>query len=479
MKLIPKAIKRLAIYFFYDQDGVVDDYVLYMLRELKKNISELMFVCNGKLTSDGRRKLEELGPLILIRENKGFDVWAYKEGIEYYGWDKIINLDELVLLNSTIMGPLYPLSIMFDEMNDRDVDFWGITTHSKMDFNPFGKSKYGYLPLHLQSHFLAIRKHMLQSIEFKKYWDERPMITTYEEAICWHEIIFTKDFEDKGFTWQAYVDTSDLYKFAPNPLTLTSLELVKNRKCPIFKRRSFFHNYSEFLSLSTGNASRDLFDYIRDHTNYDTNLIWDNILRTQHLADIKNCLQLNYIVPSNVMENNNQPALAHKVALVMHLYYVDLIDYCFNFALSMPEECDVYITTDTEEKRVKILKGFQNLPCKKMTVRVIENRGRDTSALLIAARDFIMDYEYVCFVNDKKVGPLDWEIKGDSFSYQCFENLLKNSIFVENVIDLFEKNPGLACLRHLHQDLRIFISILVFLGELIIPLRRSSQMNLI
>lgn len=140
------------------------------------------------------------------------------------------------------------------------------------------------------------------------------------------------------------------------------------------------------------------------------------------------------------MENNNQPALAHKVALVMHLYYVDLIDYCFNFALSMPEECDVYITTDTEEKRVKILKGFQNLPCKKMTVRVIENRGRDTSALLIAARDFIMDYEYVCFVNDKKVGPLDWEIKGDSFSYQCFENLLKNSIFVENVIDLFENS---------------------------------------
>jgi lipopolysaccharide biosynthesis protein len=446
MKLQPKAIKRLAIYFFYDQDGVVDDYVLYMLRDLQKNVSELMVVCNGKLTSDGRRKLEELDPQILVRENKGFDVWAYKEGIEYYGWEKIIQLDELILLNSTIMGPLFPLSTMFDDMNDRDIDFWGITTHSKLDFDPFGKSKYGYLPLHLQSHFLAIRKHMLQSIEFKKYWDERPVITTYNEAICWHEIIFTKDFEDKGFTWQAYVDTSDLINYVSNPLTLTPLDLVKNRKCPIFKRRSFFHNYFEFLSLSTGNASRDLFDYIRDQTNYDTNMIWDNILRTQHLADIKNCLQLNYIVPSNVLENSDLPSLTHKVALVMHLYFVDLIDYCFNFAQSMPENCDVYITTDTEDKRTEILKIFQKLRCNKIDVQVIENRGRDVSALLVSARNFIMDYEYVCFVHDKKVGQLDWEIKGDSFSFQCFENLLKNSIFVENVIGIFEKNPRLGLL---------------------------------
>lgn len=29
-------IKRLAIYFFYDKDGIVDDYIPYMLNDLKK-----------------------------------------------------------------------------------------------------------------------------------------------------------------------------------------------------------------------------------------------------------------------------------------------------------------------------------------------------------------------------------------------------------------------------------------------------------
>ena len=258
-----------------------------------------------------------------------------KKGMEYYGWNRVTNLDELILLNSTIMGPLYPFSDMFSEMNLRDVDFWGITTHTKAGFDPFSKRKSGHLPLHLQSDFIAIRKQMLQSIEYKKYWDERPLVSTYEEAIRWHEIIFTKYFEEKGFTWQAYVETLDMTDYAANPIMMSPLELVKNRKCPIFEKRSFFYDYNEFLSLSNGNASIDLFDYIKNQTNYDVNMIWDNLLRTQHLVDIKNCLHLNYIIPSDVAEKRKKPLSILKIALVLHIYFVDLIEYCFNYAQSI------------------------------------------------------------------------------------------------------------------------------------------------
>ena len=33
-----KEIKRLAIFFLYDKDGVVDDYIPYMLNDLNKTI---------------------------------------------------------------------------------------------------------------------------------------------------------------------------------------------------------------------------------------------------------------------------------------------------------------------------------------------------------------------------------------------------------------------------------------------------------
>ena len=44
----------MAIYFFYDKDGIVDGYVDYFLEDLKKNLDRLIVVCNGKLTSEGR-----------------------------------------------------------------------------------------------------------------------------------------------------------------------------------------------------------------------------------------------------------------------------------------------------------------------------------------------------------------------------------------------------------------------------------------
>ena len=49
-------MKRIAIYFFYDKNGVVDKYVNYFLEDLKKNIEELVIVCNGKLNSEGRKE---------------------------------------------------------------------------------------------------------------------------------------------------------------------------------------------------------------------------------------------------------------------------------------------------------------------------------------------------------------------------------------------------------------------------------------
>jgi lipopolysaccharide biosynthesis protein len=446
MKLNQRGLKRLAIYFFYDADGIVDDYVICMLEEMKRYCSQVLVVCNGILTSEGRKKLEAETSLILVRENKGFDVWAYKEAMEYFGWDHLQELDELILMNSTIIGPIYPFDSMFNEMDSRDVDFWGITVHSKLGFDPFGKITYGYLPTHIQSHFIAVRSHMLKSIEFKQYWDKRPLISTYEDAICSHEAIFTRQFEEKGFNWQVYVDTSDLEKYTANPIMFVPLELVKNRRCPIIKRRNFFQDLHNFLSMSVGNASLDLYDYVKDHTSYDVNMIWDNILRTQNMADIKNCLQLNYIVPSWGLKNSTRPAAPRKVAMVMHLYFMDLVGYCFNYASSMPGDCDVYITTDTAEKKEELLKTFKKLNCNKLQVLVIENRGRDVSALLVGCCEFILGYDVVCFVHDKKAGQLDWDIKGDSFSYQCFENLLKNSTFVENVIGLFDENPRLGML---------------------------------
>ena len=438
-----KIINRLVIYFFYDKFGIVDNYVLNMLKDIRQNCVNLVFVSNGELESTSKEKLLEFTNNIIERDNTGFDVWAYKDGISYVGWDEIVKYDEVIFMNHTIMGPLYSTSIMFDEMKKRDVDFWGITTYHKMEHDPFGCCEYGYIPKHLQSHFIAVRKKMLNSSFFKEYWDARPMINNYSEAICHHEAIFTKKFEEKGFLWESYVDTTDMEKHNYYPLILSPVKLIVEKRCPIFKRRSFFHNYDELLSISNGNQGSDLMDYLKNHTDYDVDMIWENILRLENMADIKKSLHLNYILPTN---QELKLYDKKKIALVIHIYFEDLIDYCYKYALPMPYYSDIYITTDTEEKKCLIEAAFSKGNWNSVQVLLIKNRGRDVSALLTGSKLFIMDYDYVCFMHDKKVTQLNYGLKGEGFSYQCFENNLKNNMYVNNIINLFNENPRLGLL---------------------------------
>ena len=82
-------INRLGIFFFYDAQGVVDDYVLKLLDGFMPHFSDLTIVCNGKLNDAGREKLLRYTSKLIVRENKGFDVWAYKTALDSYGWHKL------------------------------------------------------------------------------------------------------------------------------------------------------------------------------------------------------------------------------------------------------------------------------------------------------------------------------------------------------------------------------------------------------
>lgn len=437
-------LKRMGIFFFYDKDGVVDDYNLYLLNDLKKNIDTLLVVCNGMLTAEGRTKFETVADDILIRENMGFDVWAYKEGMEFYGWDKLSEYDEMVLLNFTNFGPVYPFKEMFDEMTRRENDFWGIVMRYGFPHDPYKKCKYGYIPDHVPSNFMVIRNSMLCSDEFKSYWDNMCPINSYDESVCYHEAIFTIDFAKKGFKYSLYIDAEDLKECWDYPMMLYPLELVKNRRCPVFKRKNFYNIYEEFFMGSCGEATLEFYNYLKDDTNYDVNLIWDSILRTTNMSDIKERMQLNYVLPKDFIKPHVRKN--SRVALILNINYEDKIAYCYNYASAMPQNADIYITTNTEKKRELILEIFSNIQCCKLEVMLVESRGKDISALLIGCRDIIAKYDYICCAHDRNFTQVKPYVVGESFSYKCFENVLASSNFVENVIQTFEENPRLGIL---------------------------------
>ena len=434
---------RVAIYVFHDKDGIVDDYVVVFLKELKRFTNYLLVVINGEINEKGRKKIETVTDKILVRQNQGYDITGYLAGIQHITWEQLDTYDECILVNSTLYGPIYPFVEMFEKMSNRDLDFWGITKHHSVPWDCFGTCKYGYIPEHIQSSFLVIRQSMGRTDSYKKVWNELPKINSYGEAIGFFEVIFTKESIEKGFKAGVYIDTSDLEGYTRYPLMMMSDELVINRKCPVVKQKCFSQNYYDILTDTVGQATRNTYDYIKNHTNYDENLIWQNGLRINNMDEMKTIMHLNYILPQEFVQNSGYKSNA-KVALMLHIYYADLIDYCFRYARSMPEGTDIYITTPVKETEEILRKRKSALSGYNVKIILIENRGRDVSSLLVGCLPYVYQYDYICFAHDKKTKQVEPYCNGDSFSYQCFENILASREFVTNVIYTFDHNEKLG-----------------------------------
>lgn len=439
-------IKRYGIYVFFDKDGVVDKYNYFFLKEFRKKIDNLLIICNGEIEKDGEEEFRKISDEFIKRPNEGFDVTSYKLGIQLKGYEFLNNFDEVLIFNSTVFGPLYPLNEMFDSMSTKDIDFWGITSFNATDFDPFGTIKYKYIPEHIQSYFMVFRRSLFDTDDFRKFFDTLPKIKNYQEAIGFFEAIFTKHFSDLGYKWSVYCSAEELIDYTYDPLRDYPKKLIEEKRCPIIKRRSFFHDYAEAIDRSCGEATIEAYEYIKKNLEYDLDMIWENILRIENMADIYKRMHLNYVLPTQISKSINK---SRKIALILHIHYMDLAEECLNYISNMPEEADIYVTVGSNEKKQFIEKTFSELKCNKLEVIIVENRGRDVSALLIGTREFIQEYDLVCFLHDKKVTQLFPGSIGAGWAYRSFENLLSTKDFVNNIINKFEENDRLGMLTQI------------------------------
>ena len=157
-------MKRLCIYLTYDKDLIVDAYIGYMLKELRSCADYLAVVCNEEKICQGIENIENYADQIFYRENKGFDAGGMKDALcHLLGWQKILEYEELILVNDSIFGPFRPMAEIFAEMGSKPVDFWGL---AKAEYGAckenFGKD----VPEHIQSYFIVVRSKMLHSQAF-------------------------------------------------------------------------------------------------------------------------------------------------------------------------------------------------------------------------------------------------------------------------------------------------------------------------
>ena len=261
--------KRALVYVIFESENRLQEYKLRFLQALSPLMDDVIVIVNGQLHVEDVNKLEPYGQ-VLTRNNKGYDTAAFREGIFAFGKDKLKDYDQLLLVNDTNIGPMRDLSQVFQEMADKQLDFWGISFGEEQE-DVTKENPYGYIPKHLQSYFLVIEKLMLNDDDFYEYWTHLTDTDSRDKAIGRHETRFTKHFADLGYRFDAVVQ-----EYEDSAMYIHPLKMLKAGS-PLVKYTAL-KNYDEdqFLwqGLDRDSEVPDLLEFVAEETDYPVSNFW-------------------------------------------------------------------------------------------------------------------------------------------------------------------------------------------------------------
>lgn len=403
--------KRICFYFLKKGATKVDTYIIQFLKELSLVTERLIVIGTGKL-EDVSEKNVSLCTDGIEYDSENNDVFEkYKT--------EIMNYDEWLFCDDTFMGPVYSFFSMFDEMHRRGAQAWNIYHVEDSYFDGFFVLQNSVIPVDVLFKSIRSRTGALYKV-----------------------------LEESDIQVQSYMDLKPYYHLTDKPMMLYPAEIIQKQKCPVFDYRIFTRDYYDVLETADGKGARKLYDYLKKETGFNLDVLWDKLLSDVNQADLFRNLNLNYVLSGEKkagQEERNQHSRS-KTVLIMHLYYDDLIPVYMDYASHVPENTDIYITTDTLEKQRMIEKNIDVLKPRAYDIRIIPNRGRDISSLLVGVKDVIMQYDYACFVHDKKTTQVNQGSVGHDFASRIIDNTLYSKEYIEQIIDLFDCNPRLGIL---------------------------------
>ena len=192
-------MNRILLYIHYNKFDEVSEHVLYQLEKIKPLFSRVILISNSHLEKNYMRKLEMIGITEIIqRANIGFDFAAWRDGMEYVGFDHLEKYDSVTLMNDTCIGPLWSLEPYFRSFESAiDCDFWGMTN--------FKKTK--YFQEHVQSYFVSYSQAVVSSKVFQKFWMSIKNFENVRQVIDRYETKLTSKLKKSGFNYQVVFNT--------------------------------------------------------------------------------------------------------------------------------------------------------------------------------------------------------------------------------------------------------------------------------
>jgi FkbM family methyltransferase len=134
-----------------------------------------------------------------------------------------------------------------------------------------------------------------------------------------------------------------------------------------------------------------------------------------------------------------------RIAIHLHLYYIDMAEELLGYIANMPFDYDLYITM-TDRRKVPYVKEKARRICTahldELEISVVPNRGRDIAPFLVTLGPRSKRYDYICHVHSKKslfTGKVQ-----RSWSNYLFESLFKDEEHLRRIFGLFDMDPSIG-----------------------------------
>jgi lipopolysaccharide biosynthesis protein len=139
-------------------------------------------------------QLDKLVPTVdrtFACENCGWDFGMWKHALHNLD---LSGVDELVLTNSSVFGPIFPLAPICEQMTNAPCDFWGMTDNFERVW-------------HLQSYFLVFKRNVIHSEAFRLFWSSVLPYRSKIPVVLSYEVGLTSFLIDSGFHPGAFLPT--------------------------------------------------------------------------------------------------------------------------------------------------------------------------------------------------------------------------------------------------------------------------------
>lgn len=226
-------MRRAVVFAHYDKDSIIDDYVIYYLKELKKISDTIVFVSCCNLADKEIEKLNGIASHVITQIHDEYDFGSYKRGFLYLQ-DKLNEFDELIFANDSCYGPLYPLEKVFSKMENENSDFWGIT---KNNFGYKKNLKHFFVKRpHVQSYFIVFKQKIFTQDFFADFMQSIKHLQTKKEIISKYEIGLTELLKEKGFKFKTFINA---YENINNITILKWRQIIEKYNMPFVKKSLF------------------------------------------------------------------------------------------------------------------------------------------------------------------------------------------------------------------------------------------------